>query len=93
MIMSLMGYLRMCCIVANYSTRIHCTTSHPGDIFIAFRFLCDELGLRSLPVWPLSTHRKASATFDCVRSFDNSPSPTHSRVIPGQSIALEQSVA
>ncbi|RRT43934.1 hypothetical protein B296_00056086 [Ensete ventricosum] len=53
--------------------------------------LWDELGLRSLHVWPLPTHRRASVTSDCVCSFGNS-SPTHSQVTPGRSIALGQSV-
>ncbi|RRT75456.1 hypothetical protein B296_00030396 [Ensete ventricosum] len=83
-----MGHLRMCCITANYSITIHYTMSSPSDISIAFRFLCDELRLQSLHVWPLPTHRRAFATFDYVRSFRNSPSPTHSWVIPGRSIAL-----
>ncbi|RWW58845.1 hypothetical protein BHE74_00034251 [Ensete ventricosum] len=85
MIVSLTGHLRMCCIAANYSTMIRCTMSPPGDISIAFRFLCDELGLRSLYVWPLPAHRRAFATSDCVCSFGNSPSPTHSWVTPGRS--------
>ncbi|RZS23679.1 hypothetical protein BHM03_00056645 [Ensete ventricosum] len=93
MITSLTGHLRMCCIAANYSTTIRCTMSPPGDIFIAFRFLYDELGLRSLHVWPLPAHRRASATSDCVRSFGISPSRTHSQVTPGQSISLGQSVS
>ncbi|RWW67891.1 hypothetical protein BHE74_00024630 [Ensete ventricosum] len=42
-------------------------------------------------MWPLPAHHRASATSDCVRSFGNSPSPTHSRVTPGRSIALGQS--
>ncbi|RRT79417.1 hypothetical protein BHE74_00022878 [Ensete ventricosum] len=93
MIESLTGHLRMCCIAANYSTTIRCTMSPPGDISIAFRFLCDELGLRSLHVWPLPTYRRASAISDCVRSFGNSLSLTHSRVTPGRSISLGQFVA
>ncbi|RWW42094.1 hypothetical protein BHE74_00052379 [Ensete ventricosum] len=62
--MSLTGHIRMCCIVANYSTTIRCTMSPPGDVSIVFRFLCDELRLRSLIF---------------VRSLGNSPSPTHSK--------------
>ncbi|RWW01251.1 hypothetical protein GW17_00035727, partial [Ensete ventricosum] len=88
--MPLMRHLRVCCIAANYSITIRCTMSPPGDISIEFRFICDELGLRSLPVWPLPAHHRASATSDCVRSFSNSPSPTHSRVTPRRSIALGQ---
>ncbi|RZS01466.1 hypothetical protein BHM03_00031317, partial [Ensete ventricosum] len=78
---------------SNYSTMIRCTISSPGDISIAFRFLCDELGLRYLHVWPLPAHHRASATSDCVRFFDNSLSPTHSWVTLGRSIALGQSIA
>ncbi|RRT38721.1 hypothetical protein B296_00033586 [Ensete ventricosum] len=62
--MSLTGHLQMCCITANYSTTIHCTMSPLSDISIAFRFLCDELGLRSLNVWPLPAHHTASAISD-----------------------------
>ncbi|RRT59430.1 hypothetical protein B296_00020194 [Ensete ventricosum] len=79
--MSLTGHLRVCCIAANYSTMIYCTMSPPGDISIVFRFICDELGLRSLPVWPLPTDYRAYATSDCICSFGNSLSPTHSSVI------------
>ncbi|RRT48620.1 hypothetical protein B296_00030249 [Ensete ventricosum] len=64
MIVSLTGYVHMCCIATNYSTTIRCTMSPPGDISIAYRFSCDELGLRLLYVWPLPTHRRASAIFD-----------------------------
>ncbi|RZS26343.1 hypothetical protein BHM03_00059669, partial [Ensete ventricosum] len=93
MIAPLMGRLRMCCIAANYSTMIRCTMLPPDDISITFRFLCDELGLRSLHMWPLPAYCMAFATSDCVHSFGNSPSPTHSRVTLGRSIALGQSVA
>ncbi|RWW89707.1 hypothetical protein BHE74_00001256 [Ensete ventricosum] len=46
--MSLTGYLRMCCIAANYSTTIRYTMSPFGDISITFRFLCDELSMCGL---------------------------------------------
>ncbi|RZR97387.1 hypothetical protein BHM03_00026559 [Ensete ventricosum] len=93
MITSLTGRLRRCCIALNHFTTIRCTISPPSDISIAFRLLCDEFGPRFLYVWPLSAHRRAFATFDCVRSFDKSPSFTHSWVTPGRSIALGYSVA
>ncbi|RZR81828.1 hypothetical protein BHM03_00008130 [Ensete ventricosum] len=64
-ITSLTGHLHVCCIVTNYSTTIRCTMSPSGDISIAFRLICDELGLRSLPVWPLPAYRRASVTSDC----------------------------
>ncbi|RWV85785.1 hypothetical protein GW17_00052399 [Ensete ventricosum] len=92
MIMSLTGHLCMCCIATNYSTTISYTMSPPGDISITFRYLCDELGLQSLHVWPLPTHPRAFTTSDYVRSFGNSPSLTHSRVTLGRSIALGQFV-
>ncbi|RZR90555.1 hypothetical protein BHM03_00018469 [Ensete ventricosum] len=88
MITSTTRHLCMCCITVNYSTTIRCTMSPPDDISITFKFLCDELRLQSLYVWPLPAHRRVSVTSDCVGSFDNSPSPTHSRVTPGRSIAL-----
>ncbi|RWW11429.1 hypothetical protein GW17_00024959 [Ensete ventricosum] len=43
-----MGHDYMCCIATNYSTTIRCTMSPPGDISIAYRFSCDEFGLRLL---------------------------------------------
>ncbi|RWW46761.1 hypothetical protein BHE74_00047288 [Ensete ventricosum] len=64
MIMSLTGHDRMCCIATNYSTTIRCTMSPLDDISIAYRFSCDELGLRLLYVLPLPTPRRASAISD-----------------------------
>ncbi|RRT42880.1 hypothetical protein B296_00026405, partial [Ensete ventricosum] len=46
--MSFTGHVRMYYVAINYSTTIHCTMSPPGDISIAYRFSCDELGLRLL---------------------------------------------
>ncbi|RZR77415.1 hypothetical protein BHM03_00002481 [Ensete ventricosum] len=64
MILSLTGHDRLRYIATNYSTTIRHTMSPPGDIFIAYRFSCDELGLRLLHVWPLPTHHRASAISD-----------------------------
>ncbi|RWW84424.1 hypothetical protein BHE74_00006953 [Ensete ventricosum] len=64
MILFLTGHDRLCCIAMNYSTTIRCTMSPPGNISIAYRFSCDKLGLRLLHVWPLPTHRRASAISD-----------------------------
>ncbi|RWV91957.1 hypothetical protein GW17_00045716 [Ensete ventricosum] len=94
MILSLTGHDRLRCIATNYSTMICCTISPPGDIFIAYRFSCDELRLQLLHVWPLPTHRRVSAISNyLVYPLSNSPSSTHSWVTPGRSIALGQSVA
>ncbi|RZS11275.1 hypothetical protein BHM03_00042599 [Ensete ventricosum] len=67
MILSLTGHDRLRCIATNYSTTIRCTMSPLGDISIAYRFSCDELGLRLLHVWPLPTHRRAFAISDFCR--------------------------
>ncbi|RZS26391.1 hypothetical protein BHM03_00059778 [Ensete ventricosum] len=95
MILSLTGHDRLRYITTNYSTTIRYTMSPPDDISIAYRFSCDELGLRLLHVWPLPTHRRAFANSDFffIRSLGNSPSSTHSWVTPGRSIALGQFVA
>ncbi|RWW15277.1 hypothetical protein GW17_00020891 [Ensete ventricosum] len=94
MILSLTGQDCLYYIAKNYFTTIRYTMSPPGDISIAYRFSCDEHGLRLLHVWPLSTHHTASAISNfLVRSLGNSPSSTHSWVKLGRSIALGQSVA
>ncbi|RWW52455.1 hypothetical protein BHE74_00041117 [Ensete ventricosum] len=64
MIMSLTGHDCLSCIATNYSIIIPCTMSPSGDISIAYKFSCDELGLRLLHMWPLPTPRRASAISD-----------------------------